>query len=376
MTTGARPRTRTAREILADARSLTGRLERAGLTLPVGPDLTEREYPVIHSLRVAIPALAPLPESPRDEEFFHLALEAARLCDEWDRHLDRARSRARQLVTDSLALLRSCKDESELSASICSAAVSAFGVRWALAARVETDTWSLWQAHEESPTRRAARSVDDSEPLPLGDLRWETEVAHTSGSLRLTDPAELAMLPSPVRDRVTDGGVRIAPIPVAGRVAALLYVPEHRSTPDTGHDEVGANLDTFSSGVGAVLERELLYARFRAQRVGIRNSFASMDRTMASLDTGVDLVRLVGRKHADTVSSVGFPLVDETPAWNRRLTPREHDVMALVALGRDNSEIAHDLVLSTNTVKSHLRNIMRKVGAVNRTELISLHRGG
>ncbi|KRF21087.1 hypothetical protein ASG90_01365 [Nocardioides sp. Soil797] len=323
---------------------------------------------------MVIPALVPLLESAPSEEISNLAFEAAQLCDEWDRHLDRADSRARRQVTDSLALLRSCKDESELSDSICFAAASAFGARWALAARVETDTWSLWQAHEESPSRRSARSVDDSEPLPLGDLRWESEIVHTALPLRLTDPLHLAVLPGPVRVRTREDGVRIAPMPVAGRVAALLYVPERRSSPATEHDELGGNLDTFASGVGAVLERELLYERFRTQRVHIRNALASMDRTMASLDTGVDLVRLVGRKHADTVASVGFPLVGTTPAWNKQLTPREHDVMAMVALGRSNSEIAHDLVLSQNTVKSHLRNIMRKVGAVNRTELISLHR--
>lgn len=374
MTTSAQPRARSAREIRADARRVAGQLEQAGLTLSVEPTLTGQDDQFLRSLRAALPALTSLLGSHADEQGFTLALEAVELCEEWDRQLARTRSRARQSVSDSLARLRSCKDESELADSICPVTASTFGVPWALAARIDAGVWSRWQAHDVPPTRRSARPDEESTALALDDLRGESEVVATSLSMCITGSDELAVLPDPVQVRAGEDSVWIAPIPVAGQVAALLYVPERRSSPTTEHDEMDRNLDTFSSGVGAVLERELLYERFRTQRVHIRNALASMDRTMASLDTGVDLVRLVGRKHADTVASVGYPLVGATPAWNKQLTPREHDVMAMVALGRSNSEIAHDLVLSENTVKSHLRNIMRKVGAVNRTELISLHR--
>jgi DNA-binding NarL/FixJ family response regulator len=48
------------------------------------------------------------------------------------------------------------------------------------------------------------------------------------------------------------------------------------------------------------------------------------------------------------------------------LTPRELDVLKLVAQGLSNSDIAQRLVLSEHTVHRHLANIMRKLGLSSR----------
>jgi LuxR family maltose regulon positive regulatory protein len=50
------------------------------------------------------------------------------------------------------------------------------------------------------------------------------------------------------------------------------------------------------------------------------------------------------------------------------LTRREDDVYALLAQGRSNREIAHSLFISEPTVKVHVRNILRKLGARTRVE--------
>lgn len=51
------------------------------------------------------------------------------------------------------------------------------------------------------------------------------------------------------------------------------------------------------------------------------------------------------------------------------LTAREEEVLAPVAQGRTNDEIATELYISTSTVKAHLASLMRKLGARNRVEL-------
>jgi two-component system nitrate/nitrite response regulator NarL len=65
-----------------------------------------------------------------------------------------------------------------------------------------------------------------------------------------------------------------------------------------------------------------------------------------------------------------------TPAAMRnRLTPREIVVLVLVGQGQSNKQIARELNLSEATAKVHVRHIMRKLGAVNRTQVALLAKG-
>ena len=50
------------------------------------------------------------------------------------------------------------------------------------------------------------------------------------------------------------------------------------------------------------------------------------------------------------------------------LTPREREVLARLRAGRANKTIAFDLHISEGTVKAHLRSIMSKLNATNRTQ--------
>ena len=56
------------------------------------------------------------------------------------------------------------------------------------------------------------------------------------------------------------------------------------------------------------------------------------------------------------------------------LTPREEEVLALVAEGRSNGEIARTLFISAKTVSVHVSNIMAKLGAASRTEAVAVAR--
>ena len=57
-----------------------------------------------------------------------------------------------------------------------------------------------------------------------------------------------------------------------------------------------------------------------------------------------------------------------------QLSMRERDVLRLLASGARNAEIAEELLISVNTVKFHVSNLLRKVGARNRAQLIATSR--
>ena len=52
------------------------------------------------------------------------------------------------------------------------------------------------------------------------------------------------------------------------------------------------------------------------------------------------------------------------------LTEREREVLDLVARGHDNRRISRDLFLSDKTVRNHVSNILTKLGAATRAEVI------
>ena len=63
----------------------------------------------------------------------------------------------------------------------------------------------------------------------------------------------------------------------------------------------------------------------------------------------------------------GRPAADQLRA---RLTERETHVLTLMAAGRSNAEIAGELVLGVETVKTHVGNVLSKLGARDRTQAV------
>lgn len=60
-----------------------------------------------------------------------------------------------------------------------------------------------------------------------------------------------------------------------------------------------------------------------------------------------------------------------TTDWDK-LTPREQQIVKLVATGANNEEIANQLYISTRTVKNHITNILSQLNLRNRTQIAIL----
>ncbi len=81
--------------------------------------------------------------------------------------------------------------------------------------------------------------------------------------------------------------------------------------------------------------------------------------------TGEALVESLERIHAG--ESLGLDGFSESPV-SAALSEREQEVLALIALGMSNRQIAHELYLSVDTIKTHVRSVFGKLGVANRTQ--------
>src|SRR6266511_5951710 len=77
--------------------------------------------------------------------------------------------------------------------------------------------------------------------------------------------------------------------------------------------------------------------------------------------------------HVTGVQTCALP-ISPTPARGGRfnLTPREQQVLALVASGMSDGEIASSLVISKKTASVHVANIKAKLGASSRVEVATI----
>lgn len=84
----------------------------------------------------------------------------------------------------------------------------------------------------------------------------------------------------------------------------------------------------------------------------------------------LEIIRSVHRGQKRIPPEIAAALADH--ATDDELTPRQVDILRLVAGGNANKQIAHQLSISEQTVKSHVTTIMSKLGANDRTHAVAI----
>jgi two-component system, NarL family, response regulator LiaR len=153
-----------------------------------------------------------------------------------------------------------------------------------------------------------------------------------------------------------------AALPPDGGVAAMdalrATAPETRAILLARSDHDHAGLLALSRGAMGYLSGDIELGSLARAVEGVMAGEAAISREMAG--------RLVERLRDVSERRLG------TRPVRSSLTTREWEVLDLLKVGKSTAEIANDLVLSPDTVYSHVRHILRKLSAHSRAEAVEI----
>jgi DNA-binding CsgD family transcriptional regulator len=141
--------------------------------------------------------------------------------------------------------------------------------------------------------------------------------------------------------------------------------------------EVGDLVAAWRAAEGAFTELGHVHevARVRAGLAGILRASGDLAAARELGDLAREVAhRLGATRLLDELRDLGSTPLGRGDAGSVALTPREQEILALVAEGRSNGEIARQLYISTKTVSVHVSNILGKLGAAGRTEAAAIAR--
>jgi PAS domain S-box-containing protein len=184
----------------------------------------------------------------------------------------------------------------------------------------------------------------------------------TAGGFAVGGDAERALAGIPVPSYVldTDGVVRWIN-PAAERL--LGDVRGRHFTSIVGPEDQARARELFA--------RKVLGTTAATETTGV---FVSNDGTRVALE--VSAVPLMGGERVVGVFGLLTGPLEEASTPPAHLTPRQAEVLRLLEQGRSTKQIAQELHLSTETVKNHVRLLLRALGVHTRLEAVAAARHG
>jgi DNA-binding CsgD family transcriptional regulator len=273
-----------------------------------------------------------------------------------DAHKLRARDRADvvRMLTAGIRRMREAESLLRLGSQARTELCDSLGFDNALLSFVEDDGFVV----EESD-----RGLGGPTVIPRRNCVAERDCIRLRDTIR-TDEADAPAAPG-YRELLGCVDYLVAPVIVKSRVVALLHVSRGSQGGVTVRDS--DVLDAFASAYSLLYERLLNSEHVHHQRTSIARAAARLTEEanrIAAAAISLD---------ADNNDGVEPPTVAADSALAAALSDRERQVFERLILGASNADIADELVITVETVKTHVKRILRKIGAINRSEAIALY---
>ncbi|MGW0035143.1 LuxR C-terminal-related transcriptional regulator [Gordonia sp. NPDC003376] len=238
----------------------------------------------------------------------------------------------------------------------------------AMISSIATAVWIPRHLHiecDDSPENSAFLSYVDGARIPLAYAPLETEIVRSRTSAMSACPDDDRRTFKTIVEVSHSNGYVAAPIMSRGRVIGILHAdrPNGRSRV---RDSDLAILSALGECLSLVFERAILEERLRQSSARVDEVFGEIAAELSDISGTPALDR---RPEIDPA----FTRAAESSANPNTgfLTPRERGVLIQMATGATNAQIAHALVISEETVKSHLKQISKKLGTTSRAAAVA-----
>ena len=207
-------------------------------------------------------------------------------------------------------------------------------------------------ADDQPLVRTGFRMILDAEP----DMEVIAEAGDGADAVRQARQLRPDVVVMDIRMPVQDGIAATAEIAAAGHARVLVLTTFHVDEHVVGALRAGASGFLLKDA-----QADRLLEAIRVVHAGDAIVDPAVTRTL--LDQFVHQLPAPGEQQAQAAAAAGRLA---------GITGREREVLALVARGLSNAEIAAELVVTETTVKTHVHHLLTKLGARDRVQLVVL----
>ena len=239
----------------------------------------------------------------------------------------------------------------------------------AMISMISGSVWLPQHLHIEHRTAGsyAFEEFVDGARIPLSDAPLETEL--------LIRRRTTAFVPDPASDRRTYKQIVdvaqtqayvAAPITVRSRTVGMLHA-DRPQDPCSLSEDAAELLAAFAECVSIVFESACLHEQMTKQLERASETYAEVVSMLGDTDDVVSWMSPL----PPTAAPRPVRHAEATPV--AALTSREREVLSHLATGATNMQIARNLVVSEATVKSHLKQINKKLGTSSRAGAVAVY---
>lgn len=277
-------------------------------------------------------------------------------------------------VRDALGRLRQAGSTADL-VERAAAEAHYMGFDRILFSRIDHGLWLASSAYAGADEGFAHTLVEVglAHPRKLTGTLLEAEMVRRGGPMVVRDPQSNPRVYTELVALTETEAYVAAPVLAWGQPIGLLHAdrqPQSVLVDESDRDALGV----FAEGLGIAFERNLLLDKLKGVQRACNEYARGVNALVDDVTVAVMESAALGEglePSLPATSPATQPPRDRDGGVSEMLTRREWDVLRGLAAGKTNAQIAVSLFVAEGTVKTHVKHVLRKFGAANRTDAVA-----